>query len=141
MQNMGTWAWSMMGTTLDASSEVQPTTAMRLEWLAIICWAAGTASAGSPRVSNCWQPTVWAMILPPLLMARDAADERGGRVDGAGARASTSAPREHQSEPGQEEPDAVTDPMTSTSCLHQVPPLADGCRRLIVDDRSDNHGS
>src|ERR1035437_618532 len=71
----------------------------------------------------------------------DDADQQGRRVDRAAARASTSAPREHQSEPGEEEPDAVTDPMTSTSCLHQVPPLADGCRRLIVDDRSDNHGS
>src|ERR1700674_3813281 len=62
----------MMGTTLAASSDVQPTTAIRFEWLAIIWLAAGTASAGSPRVSNSWQLTMCPMTPPALLMARAA---------------------------------------------------------------------
>ena len=43
--------------TLAASSDVQPMTMKRLGVLATICRAAGTASAGSPRVSNCLQVT------------------------------------------------------------------------------------
>ena len=58
MQKCGTWARSMIGTTGDASSEVHPTTTIRLGLLAIICWTAGTASAGSPLVSNFWQVSV-----------------------------------------------------------------------------------
>src|ERR1700726_2542415 len=72
MQNIGMCAWSRIGATLAASSDVQPTTAMRFELLAIICWAAGTASAGSPRVSNSLQLTVCPMTPPALLMARAA---------------------------------------------------------------------
>jgi len=56
--DIGMCAWLRIGATLDASSDVQPTTAMRFEWLATICCAAGTASAGSPRVSNSWQLTM-----------------------------------------------------------------------------------
>src|SRR5207302_3653466 len=56
--------------TLEASSDVQPMTIMRFGVLATICRAAGTASAGSPRVSNCLQVT-WRPRMPPAaLMAR-----------------------------------------------------------------------
>ncbi len=64
----------MIGATVAASSDVHPTTAIRLELLAIIALAAGTASAGSPRVSNFWQLT-WRPPTPPLLL-----------IDGAAAR-------------------------------------------------------
>ena len=74
MQNIGMCARSMIGATVDASSDVQPTTAIRFELLAIIGFAAGTASAGSPRVSNCWQFT-WRPPTPPLSL-----------IDGAAAR-------------------------------------------------------
>src|SRR2546421_12744417 len=72
MQNIGICARSMMGATVAASSEVHPTAAIRLEWLATIWLAAGTASAGSPRVSNCLHfpcppPT------PPVLLVEGAA--------------------------------------------------------------------
>jgi hypothetical protein len=57
---------------LDASSDVQPTTIIRFGLLAIICRVAGTASAGSPRVSNCLQLTWWPMTPPSALIARAA---------------------------------------------------------------------
>jgi len=72
MQNMGMWARSMIGTTVEASSDVQPTTAIRLVLPAIMALAAGTASAGSPRVSNFWQLT-WRPLTPPLLLIEGAA--------------------------------------------------------------------
>src|ERR1700719_1046677 len=72
MQNIGILARLMMGTTVDASSDVQPTTAIRLWLLAIIWLAAGTASAGSPRVSNTWHLT-WRPPTPPLLLMEGAA--------------------------------------------------------------------
>src|SRR6202162_1564468 len=74
MQYMVMGARSMIGATVAASSDVQPTTAIRLELLAIIWLAAGTASVGSPRVSNCLQLT-WRPPTPPLLL-----------IDGAAAR-------------------------------------------------------
>src|SRR5207302_8372307 len=52
MQNIGMCALLTIGATAEASSDVQPTTAIKLELLAIIWLAAGAASAGSPRVSN-----------------------------------------------------------------------------------------
>src|ERR1700736_341184 len=72
MQNIGICARLMIGATVAASSEVQPTTAIRLELLAIIWLAAGTASAGSPRVSNCWHLT-WRPPTPPVLFMDGAA--------------------------------------------------------------------
>ena len=72
MQTMGMWDRSRIGTTVDASSEVQPTTPMRFELLEIIALAAGTASAGSPRVSNCWQLT-WRPPMPPAPLIESAA--------------------------------------------------------------------
>src|SRR5438477_10463798 len=74
MQNIGMWARSTIGATVDASSDVHPTTAIRFELLATIWLAAGTASAGSPRVSNCWHFTCRPPT-PPLLL-----------IDGAAAR-------------------------------------------------------
>ena len=74
MQNIGMCAPFTIGATADASSEVQPTTAIRLELLATIWLAAGAASAGSPRVSNCWHLTLRPPT-PPLLL-----------IDGAAAR-------------------------------------------------------
>src|SRR4029077_9029124 len=72
MQNIGTWALSTIGATAEASSDVQPTTAIRLELLAIIWFAAGAASAGSPRVSNCWH-LIWRPPTPPPLLISGAA--------------------------------------------------------------------
>ncbi len=72
MQVMGMWERSRIGTTVDASSEVQPTTPMRFELPAIIEFAAGTASAGSPFVSNDWQLT-WRPPMPPAPLIDSAA--------------------------------------------------------------------
>src|SRR5690349_2567578 len=74
LQNMGTCARSTIGATAEASSDVQPTTAIRFELPATIWFAAGAASAGSPRVSNCWHLTCLPPT-PPLLL-----------IDGAAAR-------------------------------------------------------
>src|SRR5438132_931094 len=74
MQNIGMCARSMMGATVEASSDVHPTAAIRFEWAATMAFAAGTASAGSPRVSNCWHFTC-RLPTPPLLL-----------IDGAAAR-------------------------------------------------------
>src|SRR5258708_39069564 len=67
MQNIGMWPRSMIGATVAASSDVHPTTAIKLELLAIIALAAGPASAGSPRVSNFW-PRTSRPPTPPLLL-------------------------------------------------------------------------
>src|ERR1700693_3502170 len=98
MQNMGMWERSRIGTTVDASSEVQPTTPMRFELLEIIWLAAGTASAGSPRVSNCWQLTLRPPIPPAPLIESEAAMQparyRGPKLASApekGARTPTSS--------------------------------------------------
>src|SRR5258708_21033039 len=72
MQNIGMWPRSMIGATVAASSEVHPTTAIRLELLAIIALAAGTASAAPPRGSNFWQLTCRPPT-PPLLLIDGAA--------------------------------------------------------------------
>ena len=52
MQNIAILCALMTGTTEAASSEVQPMTSARLEVEANIWLTAGTASAGSPRVST-----------------------------------------------------------------------------------------
>src|SRR5579872_420878 len=72
MQNIGMCPRLMIGTTVDASSDVHPTTAIRFLLPAIIELAAGTASAGSPRVSNFWQVTC-RPPMPPLLLIDSAA--------------------------------------------------------------------
>src|SRR5450759_707304 len=64
MQNMGMWERSRIGTTVDASSEVQPTTPIRFDLRETSALAAGTAPAGSPRASNRWQLT-WRPPMPP----------------------------------------------------------------------------
>src|SRR3981081_1984261 len=82
MQNIGMGARAMIGATVAASSDVQPTTAIRLELLAIIWLAAGTASAGSPRVSNCWH-LIWRPPPPPLLLIVGEGASEGGARRGA----------------------------------------------------------
>src|SRR5712691_6340809 len=69
MQNIGMCARSTIGATAEASSDVQPTTAIRFELLATIWLAAGVASAGSPRVSNFWQLTLRPPTPPWLLIS------------------------------------------------------------------------
>ena len=59
----------MTGTTLAASSEVTPMTRARFGVVANICRVAGTASAGSPRVSTPLQVSLWPSTPPALLMA------------------------------------------------------------------------
>src|ERR1700674_3197884 len=72
MQNMEMWARLTIDATTAASSDVQPTTAIRCGLAAIIDSAAGLASAGSPRVSNLLQLS-WLPRTPPALsMARTA---------------------------------------------------------------------
>src|SRR5216683_424326 len=63
MQNIGMWPRSMIGATVAASSDVHPTTAIRLELLAIIALAAGPASA---RVKGAITPTSKAPVPSPL---------------------------------------------------------------------------
>src|SRR2546423_13703205 len=61
MQNIGICARSLTGATVATSSDVQPTTAIRLlEWLAVIAFAPREASASSPRAS--YHPPI---ALPP----------------------------------------------------------------------------
>ena len=69
MQNATILCALMIGTTLAASSEVHPMTRARLEVVANICVVAGTASAGSPRVSTPLQVSLWPSTPPALLMA------------------------------------------------------------------------
>src|SRR5260370_25601095 len=69
MQNETILFALMIGTTAAASSDVQPITSARFEVVANICLAAGTASAGSPRVSTCLQVSLWPSTPPALLMA------------------------------------------------------------------------
>src|SRR6266571_1134481 len=73
MQNIGILPRLTIGATAEASSEVQPITAIRFVLAAIIWLAAGAASAGSPRVSNFWQVTCLPPTPPFLLIDGDAA--------------------------------------------------------------------
>src|SRR3981081_4175016 len=86
-QKAGMWLCSRIGITLDASSDVQPITIIWFDVLAIICLVAGTASAGSPRVSNCLQLSWWPITPPAALVARvagrQAAEEGGPRAAAA----------------------------------------------------------
>jgi len=69
MQNATIFFALMIGTTLAASSEVHPITSARSEVVANIWLVAGTASAGSPRVSTPLQLSLWPSTPPALLMA------------------------------------------------------------------------
>ena len=69
MQNMAILCELMIGTTAAASSDVQPITSARLDVLANIWLTAGTASAGSPRVSTLLQVSLCPSTPPSLLMA------------------------------------------------------------------------
>ena len=69
MQNMAILWLLMIGATEAASSEVQPMTRARLGVEANIWLTAGTASAGSPRVSTLLQVSMWPSTPPAALMA------------------------------------------------------------------------
>ena len=69
MQNIAILRALMTGTTEAASSDVQPMTSPRLEVEANIWLTAGTASAGSPRVSTLLQVSLCPSTPPALLMA------------------------------------------------------------------------
>src|SRR5665213_229835 len=58
----------MIGMVASASSELGPFMPMRLSVVAIIFWAAGTASAGSRRVSTATHCTWWPSTPPAWLM-------------------------------------------------------------------------
>src|SRR5258708_2452897 len=69
MQNI-TVLWALItGTTDAASSEVQPMTSSRFFAVANRLPTAGTASAGSPRVSADVHATLWPSTPPAALMA------------------------------------------------------------------------
>jgi hypothetical protein len=68
MQNMSILRALMTGTTEAASSEVHPITSARFGVLANIWLTAGTASAGSPRVSTALQDSLCPSTPPWALM-------------------------------------------------------------------------
>src|SRR6266446_8214506 len=117
----------MIGTTVDASSEVQPTTPMRSEFPAIIAFAAGTASAGSPLVSNCWQLTCRPPMPPAPLIESEAAMQparyRGPKLASApekGARTPTSSgPEPNPPLLGVLPPHAAS---TTREAMHEISP-------------------
>ena len=69
MQNIAILCALMIGTTAAASSDVQPMTSARLEVEANIWLTAGTASAGSPRVSTLLQVSGCPSTPPAALIA------------------------------------------------------------------------
>ena len=69
MQNMAILCALMTGATEAASSDVQPMTRARFGVAANIWFTAGTASAGSPRVSTLLQVSVCPSTPPAWLMA------------------------------------------------------------------------
>src|SRR5450759_2824454 len=75
MQNETVLLEPKIGTTEAASSEVQPITSDRFEVDAYICLTAGTASAGSPRVSTALHPSLCPRTPPAVLIAFVAASQ------------------------------------------------------------------
>src|SRR5579871_6582482 len=69
MQNDTVLFWVKTGTTDAASSEVQPITKLSPDVEAYIWRTAGTASAGSPRVSTDLQVKSWPSTPPAWLIA------------------------------------------------------------------------
>ena len=69
MQNIAILCALMTGATEAASSEVQPMTSASPEVEANIWLTAGTASAGSPRVSTDLQVSGWPSTPPAALIA------------------------------------------------------------------------
>src|SRR6202521_1536137 len=114
MQNMGMWDPLRIGTTVDASSDVQPTTPIRFELPEIIALAAGTASAGSPFVSNCWQLT-WRPPMPPASLIDSEAAMQPARYRGPKL---ASAPEKGARTPSSSGPEPSPPP------LEEVPPHA-----------------
>src|SRR5579875_3227024 len=80
MANMTVLFALMIGTTEAASSEVRPMTSTRLEVEAYIWRTAGTASAGSPRVSTDLQVRSWPRTPPAALIALVAASQATRQV-------------------------------------------------------------
>src|SRR5260221_13523419 len=70
--NIGTFAWLISGAVASASSELGPSTPKTLEVVASILLAAGTASAGAPRVSAARQGGLTASAPPAALNHRAA---------------------------------------------------------------------
>ena len=75
MQNDTVLSAVKIGTTEAASSEVQPMTRARFEVEAYIWRTAGTASAGSPRVSTALHLSLCPSTPPALLIALVAASQ------------------------------------------------------------------
>src|SRR5258708_10025204 len=69
MQNITVFFLLSRGTTDAASSEVQPMTSSRFLGLASRLPTAGSASAGSPRVSFDAHAALWPRIPPAALIA------------------------------------------------------------------------
>ena len=75
MQNETVLLAAKIGTTEAASSDVQPMTRPRFDVDAYIWRTAGTASAGSPRVSTALQANLWPSTPPAWLIALVAASQ------------------------------------------------------------------
>src|ERR1700728_3519803 len=71
MQNDTVFSAPKIGTTDAASSEVQPIASTRFEVDAYIWRTAGTASAGSPRVSTLLHARSWLVSVEPEALADD----------------------------------------------------------------------
>src|SRR5260370_14904592 len=65
--NIGTFAWLISGAVASASSELGPSTPKTLEVVASILLAAGTASAGAPRVAAARQRSFTPRAPPPAV--------------------------------------------------------------------------
>src|SRR4029077_20710906 len=79
--NIGRFARLIVGTVASASSELGPFMPTRLGAVAIICWAAVTASAGSPRVSTAMHCT-WCPSTPPASLIVLAAGMQPAAISG-----------------------------------------------------------
>ena len=75
MQNETVRLAAKIGTTEAASSDVHPMISPTLEVDAYNWRTAGTASAGSPRVSTALQASLWPSTPPALLIALVAASQ------------------------------------------------------------------
>ena len=66
---IGILARLSIGTMVGADAVPGPVTRTRLDVVASICWTAGSASAGSPRVSTPLYTSLWPRTPPALLIA------------------------------------------------------------------------
>src|SRR5260370_4182116 len=79
--NIGTFAWLISGAVASASSELGPITPKTFEVVASILLAAGTASAGSPRVSTAKQRSLRPRT-PPAELTDLTADSQPAIISG-----------------------------------------------------------